>query len=621
MPASFVLTVPYPAGTDLDVYPRRQVPDGVPTGVPVTSAVSGTGPVIVAGLDFEAEYIAWAGTLSRGVRFRTGEDPEAELARLSDVVRRDRAPINALDYGAPKDGVGYADAALAAAAAAAAQGVLVIPPGRYRTAALWRVLDGTTVEAEGAVFLPEGETNAVEFGTASRTPLTNTLLTADAAVGDFEVPVSPAAVAAMGLAKGQRVQLRNPTFTLGGVVNRRETNVIDDVDPGTGAVTLRHPLGHPYTTAQGCTLAPVTTVTNVTWRGGTFDMSGVTGGIPADCDAIVANFPEDCVVEGVMITHHPSKGVAFYGGLNSAIRDCNGYVPALVGPGQGYTNQLEYCRNCRIEGGWSRNVRHHSDIVGGQANVIDGGFLAGRTTDFDTGADLHGMESRWCVIRNFTAVNASFGVLAGNGTFDADYDFTFENNHALYCDTGMRVMMGAQGRIVGGSVTHGDPLTEAIEISHTASVSIEQVEVRGTMLRGVYSTSSGDVRVFGCRFRGAGVGIEHVRADAGTVEVGGCSFPAAGTAVRAASTCTKVTISPGNAWGGSPRIFNNAAPLAVILGTSRNETEGTAPPTAGTWRVGDICWNTAAGPSGIPFWYCTTAGTSGTWKAAAALAA
>jgi hypothetical protein len=41
---------------------------------------------------------------------------------------------------------------------------------------------------------------------------------------------------------------------------------------------------------------------------------------------------------------------------------------------------------------------------------------------------------------------------------------------------------------------------------------------------------------------------------------------------------------------------------------------GTAAPTAGTWAVGDITWNTAPAAGGYSGWICVTAGTPGTWK-------
>lgn len=53
----------------------------------------------------------------------------------------------------------------------------------------------------------------------------------------------------------------------------------------------------------------------------------------------------------------------------------------------------------------------------------------------------------------------------------------------------------------------------------------------------------------------------------------------------------------------------------------KNVTFGTAAPTTGTWAVGDKRWNTAPVAAGAPGWVCTTAGTPGTWKAMAALAA
>jgi hypothetical protein len=40
----------------------------------------------------------------------------------------------------------------------------------------------------------------------------------------------------------------------------------------------------------------------------------------------------------------------------------------------------------------------------------------------------------------------------------------------------------------------------------------------------------------------------------------------------------------------------------------------TAAPTTGTWKRGDVVWNTEPAASGYAGWICTTAGTPGTWK-------
>lgn len=41
---------------------------------------------------------------------------------------------------------------------------------------------------------------------------------------------------------------------------------------------------------------------------------------------------------------------------------------------------------------------------------------------------------------------------------------------------------------------------------------------------------------------------------------------------------------------------------------------GTAAPVAGTWKQGDIVWNSSPAAAGSIGWVCTTAGTPGTWK-------
>jgi len=46
-----------------------------------------------------------------------------------------------------------------------------------------------------------------------------------------------------------------------------------------------------------------------------------------------------------------------------------------------------------------------------------------------------------------------------------------------------------------------------------------------------------------------------------------------------------------------------------------------APPGEGTWERGDVIWNTEPIAGGPPGWVCVAAGTPGTWKAMANLAA
>jgi parallel beta-helix repeat protein len=57
------------------------------------------------------------------------------------------------------------------------------------------------------------------------------------------------------------------------------------------------------------------------------------------------------------------------------------------------------------------------------------------------------------------------------------------------------------------------------------------------------------------------------------------------------------------------------APSASRFVRSLAMTQGSAAPTTGTWKVGDIVFNTGVTASGTVAWVCTTAGTPGTWTA------
>ena len=61
----------------------------------------------------------------------------------------------------------------------------------------------------------------------------------------------------------------------------------------------------------------------------------------------------------------------------------------------------------------------------------------------------------------------------------------------------------------------------------------------------------------------------------------------------------------------------------TLWGAYQQQTQflGSAAPTTGTWKRGDVVMNTAPSAGGVPGWVCVTAGTPGTWKSMAALAA
>ena len=69
------------------------------------------------------------------------------------------------------------------------------------------------------------------------------------------------------------------------------------------------------------------------------------------------------------------------------------------------------------------------------------------------------------------------------------------------------------------------------------------------------------------------------------------------------------------------RLENNV--IAGLVRVNRSESSfipnvktvyDTAPPTAGTWQVGDKVWHSAPEPEGNVGWVCVQAGSPGSWK-------
>jgi hypothetical protein len=73
----------------------------------------------------------------------------------------------------------------------------------------------------------------------------------------------------------------------------------------------------------------------------------------------------------------------------------------------------------------------------------------------------------------------------------------------------------------------------------------------------------------------------------------------------------------------APVLCEFGADVISLSDAVKEETQffGTAAPTTGTWKQGDVVWNTAPAAGGTPGWMCVTAGAPGTWKAMASVAA
>ena len=57
--------------------------------------------------------------------------------------------------------------------------------------------------------------------------------------------------------------------------------------------------------------------------------------------------------------------------------------------------------------------------------------------------------------------------------------------------------------------------------------------------------------------------------------------------------------------------FSTAGPVRI---EGKKFEVGTKSPTDGSWRLGDIIWNSNPQPSGYVGWICVREGTPGIWK-------
>lgn len=89
---------------------------------------------------------------------------------------------------------------------------------------------------------------------------------------------------------------------------------------------------------------------------------------------------------------------------------------------------------------------------------------------------------------------------------------------------------------------------------------------------------------------------------------------ATGTPVSLQNTSSSVWFVNNKVSGGSPA-FRQVDVNTRGLDVNGRIEYATAAPTSGTWRVGDIIYNTAVAAGGSPGWICTTAGTAGTLAA------
>lgn len=500
----------------------------------------------------------------------------------------------------------------------------------------------TTIFAYGAHFAPVGSGNGVQFGDSPFTPTSTKPLTANAVEGANTVTVSVGNAA--GFSAGDHVWIKDLTL-LGGILYQNEPNIVLSVDTGTGIITLLYPLENSYAMADTADIAKAVSTSgeNIHWYGGEWDM-----GAAVTQNAFLPMFTRHCSINHVSCFDHVFKLCEARGCIDFHIKDSYGHDPQSFGAGQGYVATIQFSRESSIENCWGSNVRHVADIAGGWDCWIENCAAVGRTGGSQAAFFLHGLESKRCKIKNCFAVDVATGAAAGNGTFGADFDFEIDVS-TYSCDDGVLISQACTGwKLVTqafDSVVRGvaidnstgeldvyvDGITTnpsnygAVNLAGTANVT-GRIKVRNALYRAINSTSTGTVSIdvdvdHPATATNSPVVFSTMQATSkvfvrGLVKVNNAAHTGVGTTGTAGEISSTVDV-----YGTYLARLLISAGVIPIDCKSRRETEGIVAPTTSTWEVGDRCWKTDVAAAGVPGWVCTTAGTPGTWKAMAAVAA
>jgi hypothetical protein len=105
--------------------------------------------------------------------------------------------------------------------------------------------------------------------------------------------------------------------------------------------------------------------------------------------------------------------------------------------------------------------------------------------------------------------------------------------------------------------------------------------------------------------------------------IGAFKMPTTGTRSFGINNRTSAGTGASNVLVAAPVLCMLGADFQSLRGEFVNTTTfaGTAAPTTGTWKRGDVVMNSTPSAGGTPGWVCTTAGTPGTWKAMSNVAA
>ena len=145
-----------------------------------------------------------------------------------------------------------------------------------------------------------------------------------------------------------------------------------------------------------------------------------------------------------------------------------------------------------------------------------------------------------------------------------------------------------------------------VESLNSANVTIVNSNNRFTNVLGTAWSVDGDYYL-----QGSGYGRPKVEVLNGTYKVSNSADPSAVTSILTTCGFDPTAKNVVEWFTGTTYVINSGSTVT---------TQGSAVPTTGTWKQGDIVWKTTATSGATPGWVCTVAGTPGTWKAMANLA-
>lgn len=151
--------------------------------------------------------------------------------------------------------------------------------------------------------------------------------------------------------------------------------------------------------------------------------------------------------------------------------------------------------------------------------------------------------------------------------------------------------------------SYPDSATEQRVCSNEVNIVVMETQTDGSEIGfNLYGTNTyqNDLRVTGSFVWNAGSGDNVVCSSAhdNRFQLTGIDF-------------TKTTITAANIFDLHTRAFDYPTSSNHL---ARSVIAGTAAPTDGYWRPGDICWNSAPDEGGDLGWVCTTEGSPGTWN-------